>query len=63
MENEIYKLKYTILRRAIQYGKTFLDSGVPTKKYTIEELETLSCLLEGKNEEQLKELHEEWIGY
>ena len=56
-------LKFTILRRAIQYGKTVIAGGVCLKTYTIEELKTLCRLIEGKSAKQLKEIHKQWIGY
>lgn len=51
------RLKYTILRRAICYGNN------EQKNYNRFDLERLSYEIEGKNLEELKLIHEKWIGY
>ena len=52
-------LKYRILRRAIS-GRV---SVVGKENYTMEDLKNLTCELEGKNMEQLEDIHKKWIGY
>ena len=58
---EIYRLKYTILRRAIC---TYCHQGHLTDyHFSREDLEQLCHKIEGKNLKELEEIHKEWIGY
>lgn len=57
--SENYRLKYTILRRAIQN----IGKGDELCNYSKEDLERLSYEIEGKNLEELKKIHKKWIGY
>lgn len=61
MKEDLSLLKYTILRRAICTNR---HSGHQTNlNYSREELENLCYEIEGKDINQLKEIHKKWIGY
>ena len=55
--DDLAYIKYTILRRAICYGKS------EQKNYNRFDLERLCYEIEGKDLDELRIIHEKWIGY
>ena len=53
------ELVYSILRRAILNRM----QNKRAKPYSREELEKICTEIEGKNVDELKEIHKKWIGY